>query len=167
MQEVWIHTTASMEGRSGPLALPGFVNTLLEKILAGDTDAAGLVAPQAAGLYGPTGLTPPTAIRGRCYKYTFSDWAQLSTNATWWRRAKVKGDTAKVLTAANAWKAPATTSDRTAAGGWIRPPAVWRSPAQRPWLLLLGAMMMAGVVPAWGTGILLGRGGRAQRAWGL
>ena len=189
-----------MEGRTGPLALPSFVTTLLGKILAGDTDAAGrrgicltqhsclpmgrcgelssivlfdcvcmalvagLVAPQAAGLFGPSGTTPPTAIRGRFYKYTFSNWSSLSANGTWWNRAKVKGDTAKVLTAAeNAYK----PSEGGGGGGrsWVGVPAVRRSPSARPWLLALGAVATAGVTPVWSGGLLLPR--LVKMCWGL
>ena len=89
--QVWIETTASMEGRPGPLAVPQFLQTLFAKVLLGDTDAAELLGVPRADLLVP-GYGPPTAIRTRYFKYRFSQPEQLWQHGRWWTRKRVKGD---------------------------------------------------------------------------
>ena len=128
--EVWIHTTASYllrelhrnrstrftpefwckvyidihrnryEGKTGPLPVPGFITELGRRIMQGDTDAMGLVAPQTAGLLLPfdsqdakAKLAAPTAIRARYFKYTFTD----PGSGDWWKREPLPGDKEKLF----------------------------------------------------------------------
>jgi len=83
--EVWIHTTASMDHASGPQAIPGFIKTLGHKVLAGDTDAVGLLGAPAAEVLGLRGKGPPKAIKAEFYQYSFSPW-DASTSQWWTRR---------------------------------------------------------------------------------
>eukprot|EP00656_Telonema_subtile_P017912 TRINITY_DN19658_c0_g1_i2.p1 TRINITY_DN19658_c0_g1~~TRINITY_DN19658_c0_g1_i2.p1 ORF type:complete len:704 (+),score=123.07 TRINITY_DN19658_c0_g1_i2:171-2282(+) len=87
--EVWIHTTASMDGAKGQQPVPLFMQTLFEKILAGDTDAISLMGtPRALLLHNDT--TPPTAIRAQYYRYQFSS-PQSPRKDQWWQRSEVPG----------------------------------------------------------------------------
>eukprot|EP00300_Choanocystis_sp_HF-7_P020830 c20686_g1_i1.p1 GENE.c20686_g1_i1~~c20686_g1_i1.p1 ORF type:complete len:562 (+),score=127.00 c20686_g1_i1:286-1971(+) len=85
--EVWIHTTARMEGRQGQLAVPDFVQRFISKILAGDTDAAGLVGTPVEALFTETLNRPPTAISAKYYRYHFSNTGETA----WWQRERVEG----------------------------------------------------------------------------
>eukprot|EP00808_Paulinella_micropora_P019677 g15411.t1 len=123
--QVWIRTTASMEhygtralqqaradqapGAALPatlplqrMSVPDFIPTLVDKLLAGDDDAAMLLATPPAVLFrtgrpandtrgrngkspGPASCPrrPPTAIKAQYFMQTFSDWPDLfNFNAT-------------------------------------------------------------------------------------
>merc|ERR1712118_218960 len=119
--EVWIHTTASMEGGPGGPGLPPIVESLVSKLLAGDTQAAGLLGTPRSELY--VNGSSPTAIRSSYHLYSFSDWESLSQRGEWWRRAEVPG-ARQIFTAKNrAWQGP-----------------VSKDPEERQWLLFLSAL---------------------------
>ncbi|KAK3264965.1 hypothetical protein CYMTET_26322 [Cymbomonas tetramitiformis] len=91
--EMWIHTTARMEGQRGLLPVPAILEKLAAKVLLGDTDAADLVATPRRELFNSTSGPPhpPSALRASFYHYTFSDWDQLWHHGVWWRRKPVPG----------------------------------------------------------------------------
>eukprot|EP01062_Namystynia_karyoxenos_P025788 TRINITY_DN2021_c0_g3_i1.p1 TRINITY_DN2021_c0_g3~~TRINITY_DN2021_c0_g3_i1.p1 ORF type:complete len:850 (+),score=237.61 TRINITY_DN2021_c0_g3_i1:86-2635(+) len=99
--ETWIHTTASMEGRPPQGRLPPFLNTLLEKILRGDTDAAGLLAEPLGELL--RGAEAPQAVRAEYYMYTFTPPGaapQPGAVGKWWSRTPIAGERPIVRTRA-------------------------------------------------------------------
>jgi hypothetical protein len=106
------------KGKTGPLPAPGFITELTKRIMLGDTDSMSLVAPQTAGLL--VDGQPPTAIRSRYYKYTFTEPGDGDTN--WWKREPLRGDTPQVY----------LPPSKTAVDA---PPH--RSPPHRSWMLLL------------------------------
>ena len=61
--QVWIHTTASLEGRVGRLPVPHILQRLIHAILAADHGAVGLVATPRAELLRGADEAPPTAIK--------------------------------------------------------------------------------------------------------
>lgn len=150
--EVWIHTTASYEGKTGPLPLPGFITELNRRIMQGDTDAMGLVAPQTSGLLlasdsqdAAAKLAAPTAIRARYYKYTFTD----PGSDGWWKRERLSGDTDKLFL-------PPTDAEMAGKA----PPR--KSPPHRAWLLLMCTCGAAFTVMWMATG-----GSMSEPKWAL
>lgn len=135
--EIWIQTTASLEGAQRG-TLPPIARSLISAILRGDTDAAGLVAPQASELLRPaarggsnSGVAPPTAIQARFYRYTFTTPASAAAaQGEWWSREPLsQRDRPQSFLAID--EVDNATAQR-------RP--CRRSPAERPWLLLLSVL---------------------------
>lgn len=80
--EIWIHVTAMGE-HTGP-STPGFVRTLIQRILLGDMDAAALLRTSANELF--AGGAPPTVMRTRFYLYNYSAASSLLSDGKWWHR---------------------------------------------------------------------------------
>ncbi len=116
--ETWIHTTASMEHHmerwlaeqkhakpgvsvlwdANRIAVPNYHVKLVQKVLAGDTDAIGLLGTPASALLRPelhnadtstSALSPPTAIKVEFFRYTFSNWTRLLNAGEWWDREQM------------------------------------------------------------------------------
>ena len=147
------------------MPIPPTLSTLIEKVLAGDTDAVGLLGTRASELlnldgggggassstnrsnYNPSSASagagatamPPTAIRAEFYSYTFSDWEGLSTRGEWWARQRMS--TPRVFeassSAADGGAKDGTEKDGGDRGGSRVPTR--RSPWQRHWLLFAAA----------------------------
>eukprot|EP00039_Didymoeca_costata_P005376 m.81129 g.81129 ORF g.81129 m.81129 type:complete len:871 (+) comp12791_c0_seq2:263-2875(+) len=93
--EVWIHTTASMEGAKGFQSPPSIVTSLISKILAGDTDAVLLLHTPLNKVFDDHGR-PPTAIRASFEKYWYTSWDHLKKTGEWWTRSKIPGERSKI-----------------------------------------------------------------------
>lgn len=91
--EAWIETTASWE--QAPVALyeargaPVFMEILLTKVMAGDTQAAALLGSSLSEIFGPEN-TAPKMVRSTLYLYTFSDWKDI-LRGIWWHREEPPG----------------------------------------------------------------------------
>ena len=108
------------------MPVPEHLQSLISKVLAGDTDAIALLAPPVSELVvSVEGTpTPPTAIRVVYYAYTFSSWRELAAEGKWWDRERLS--TTRVF---DALVSPRSSSSPSS--GFVR-----RSPWQRHWLLL-------------------------------
>jgi len=79
-----------MDRAQGPQAVPRFIENLAQKILAGDTDAIGLMAtPRQQLMGGNSTSSPPTAIKAEYYRYSFSRWEDLRDRGQWWTRQPI------------------------------------------------------------------------------
>ena len=100
--QVWIHTTARLEAAAlagHVLPVPDFVDTLIKKILAGDTDAIDLTGTRRADLLG-TGPSPrpPTGIKAQYFWFNFTS---NSSHSDWWLRSDVRNNGAIIWTRAD------------------------------------------------------------------
>ena len=104
--EVWIHTTASMEHyHQSALGVPRFIEILISKILAGDTDALSLMGTNLNG-------TTPLAIKAEYYLYYFSEPEELKENGVWWTRKPIPNAKAKLYTQLeNKWPSSVTQAE--------------------------------------------------------
>lgn len=147
--ETWIHVTASMEhvmtnrppsAASQPLDLsvPRHIQTLVQKVLSGDTDAMHLLGTPPEALLRLTtntsGAQSPTAIRADFYSYTFTSWEALWRHGRWWDRQRLSNPV--VFERGSPLPRPSAASV-AAAGNRL---GVRRSPWQRFWLLMGAAM---------------------------
>ena len=143
------------------LPVPGHIRTLVKLIMRGDTDAIGLLGTTAEELLLPPpsrettrDATPisgnsaaphllprraPTAIRARYYLYTYSDWATLRANGTWWDREPITGHV--FFEAAHVPERSPLSKDKEEKDEEEekKEPPPRRCPWQRHWLLLIGA----------------------------
>jgi hypothetical protein len=115
--EIWIHTytpltlqpplscishspcdsTARLEAAAlaaHTLPVPVFVDSLIKKILAGDSDAVDLTGTGRALLLGDgAGAAPPTAISAQYFWLNFS-----SNGSAWWSRSEIPNNPAVIYT---------------------------------------------------------------------
>ena len=97
---VWLHfsrfrSTAQLEAAAlagHVLPVPVFVDKLIKKILAGDTDAVDLTGTGRALL--SSNGSAPTAIKAQYF------WFNFSNGSTWWRSSQVSNNPAIVYTQA-------------------------------------------------------------------
>jgi hypothetical protein len=97
---VWLHfsrprSTARLEAAAlagHVLPVPGFVDKLIKKILAGDTDAVDLTGTGRALL--SSNGSAPTAIKAQYF------WFNFSNGSTWWHSSQVSNNPAIVYTQA-------------------------------------------------------------------
>jgi len=126
--EVWIQTTARMENQGGQsMTVPGVIQTLIAKIMAGDTDAIGLVGTPPQLLLDHQGV-PPTAIRADFYSYQFSEWSEL-LQGIWWKREPIPGSSPFLF-----------TPDPSQKHSRHQQPQTRKSAPQRHWILLMSVV---------------------------
>jgi len=146
--EQWLAQAGRQSGKRKPRAeqrlplldmpLPGHVSVLITKILAGDTDAIGLMGTSASQLLRQTPperkgapargpFFAPTAIRADYFAYQFSTWRELSMRGEWWSRARIS----------NAYVFERAPNVKASWG-----PSARRTPWQRHWLLALSVLGM-------------------------
>ncbi len=78
------------------LPVPVFVDSLIKKILAGDSDAVDLTGTGRALLLGEgAGAAPPTAIKAQYFWLNFS-----SNGSAWWSRSEISNNPAVIYTQA-------------------------------------------------------------------
>jgi hypothetical protein len=75
------------------LFVPSFVDKLIKKILAGDTDAVDLTGTgRALLLANSSAMLPPTAIKAQFYLFDFS------SSSAWWKSSDVPNNPATIYT---------------------------------------------------------------------
>ena len=120
------------------LSVPRHIQTLVQKVLSGDTDAMHLLGTPPEALLRLTtntsGAQSPTAIRADFYSYTFTSWEALWRHGRWWDRQRLSNPV--VFERGSPLPRPSAASV-AAAGNRL---GVRRSPWQRFWLLMGAAM---------------------------
>mmetsp|Transcript_15103 Transcript_15103/g.25050 ORF Transcript_15103/g.25050 Transcript_15103/m.25050 type:complete len:918 (+) Transcript_15103:117-2870(+) len=151
--EVWIRTTASMEGQINfdalkrvralgtadvtrthqllpDMPIPSIIRRMIDGVLQGNTEAMGLLANSRDDLLRCEGegsevvCRPPTAIRARYYLYKYSSPSDLVNNRTWWSREAISKPSV-ILSKASMMDS-----------GTPRKVKQYCSPWQRHWILL-------------------------------
>jgi hypothetical protein len=85
------------------LRVPVFVDTLIQKILAGDTDAVDLTGTGRALLMGEgAARAPPTAIKAQYFwlNLSSSSSSSSSNSSAWWHRSEIINNPALIYTQA-------------------------------------------------------------------
>lgn len=81
------------------LPVPVFVDRLIKKILAGDTDAMDLTGSGRKLLQGDgAARVPPTAIRAQYFWFNFTS---NSSSSNWWQRSEIPNNPALIYTQAH------------------------------------------------------------------
>ena len=65
-----------------PSHVPGWLDRMVEKLLAGDRQTEALFKQLPFE-------DPPSYIRGRLFRYRYSDWQELREEGLWWRREEM------------------------------------------------------------------------------
>lgn len=99
--EVWIHVTARMEHvKDSALAVPGFIRTMISKVLSGDTDAISLMGTPHSELVDPAKGGAPKAIKANFYLYEFTSPSERTSTGNWWKREPLPASKTHVYTQA-------------------------------------------------------------------
>jgi hypothetical protein len=139
-----VHSTASLEAAAlagHALPVPVFVDKLIKKILAGDSDAADLTGSGRALLLGNGAA--PTAIKAQYFWFNFSD----SNSSAWWQRSSIPNNPAVVYTQAHD-RSSILTPPLPPLTPCLRWPSASSRPPYRPHILVTAALSAAASLAA-------------------